>query len=80
MFNDNIHDQNLESLINKEILKINEWLEINKLSLNVAKSKYLTFQKAKTNIQILILKIYNVNIEQFKQLHFLHLIIDTNLS
>ena len=44
-FNDNIHDQNLETLINEEILKISEWLKINKLSLNVVKSKYIIFQK-----------------------------------
>ena len=43
-FNNNIHD-NLESLINNELLKINEWLKINKLSLNIAKSKYMTRDK-----------------------------------
>ena len=41
--NDNIHDQNLETLINKELIKISEWLKINKLSLNVVKSKYIIF-------------------------------------
>ena len=44
-FNDNIQNDNLESLINDELLKINEWLKINKLSLNIAKSKYMTFQR-----------------------------------
>ena len=38
VFSDTIHDDNLESLINYELLKINEWLEINKLSLNIIKS------------------------------------------
>ena len=37
-FNDNIQNYNLESLINDELLKINEWLKINKLSLYIAKS------------------------------------------
>ena len=45
-FSDNIHNDNLESLINDERLIINGWLKINKLSLNIAKSKYMTFQKA----------------------------------
>ena len=44
MFNDNIHENNLESLINDELLKISEWLNINKLSLNVVKSKYMIFK------------------------------------
>ena len=37
VFSDNTHDQNLESLINEELVKINDWLKINKLSLNVVK-------------------------------------------
>ena len=37
-FNDNIQNDNLESLINDELLKIN------KLSLNIAKFKYMTFK------------------------------------
>ena len=48
-FNDNIQNDNLESLINDELLKINEWLKINKLSLNIAKSKYMTFQRTNKN-------------------------------
>ena len=30
-------------LINEELFKINEWLEINKLSLNIAKTKFMLF-------------------------------------
>ena len=45
-FSDNIHNYNLESLLNDKLLKINEWLKIIKLSLNIAKSKYMTFQDA----------------------------------
>ena len=60
--------------------KINEWLKINKLSLNTAKSKYMTFQRTNKNTQTLTLKIDNINIEQVKELNFLGLIIDTNLN
>ena len=35
----------VETSINAELLKINEWLQINKLSLNIAKSKFMIFQK-----------------------------------
>lgn len=79
-FNDNIQNDNLESLINDELLKINEWLKINKLSLNIAKSKYMTFQRTNKNVQTLTLKIDNINIEQVKEFNFLGLIIDTNLN
>ena len=40
----------------------------------------MTFQKANKNVQTLTLKIYNINIKQFKEFHFLGLIIDTNLN
>ena len=72
-FNDNIQNDNLESLINDELLKINEWLKINKLSLNIAKSKYMTFQRTNKNVQMLTLKIDNINIEQVKEFNFLGL-------
>ena len=78
VFSDNTHNQNLESLINEELVTINDWLKINTLSLNVVKSKFLIFQK--NNIQILNLKIDNVNIDQVKEFNLLGLIIDTNLN
>ena len=34
---------NPDIIINTELAKINEWLEINKLSLNVTKSKFMVF-------------------------------------
>ena len=78
VFSDNTHDRNLESLINEELVKINDWLKINKLSLNVVKSKFMIFQKK--NTEILNLKIDNINIDQVKEFNFLGLIIDTNLN
>ena len=67
VFSDNTHDRNLEFLINEELVKLNDWLKINKLSLNVLKSKFIIF-----NILI--------NIDQVKEFNFLGLIIDTNLN
>ena len=46
----------------------------------MAKSKYMTFQKANKYVQMLTMKIDNINIEQVKEFHFLGLIIDTNLN
>ena len=47
IFSDNINGDNLKSFINDDLHKINEWLVINKLSLNITKSKYMLFRKAK---------------------------------
>ena len=78
-FNDNIQNDNLESLINDALLKINEWLKITKLLLNIAKSKYMTFQRT-NKMYRRYLKIDNINTEQVKEFNFLGLIIDTNLK
>ena len=69
VFSDNIHDRNIESLINEELAQINDWLKINKLSLHIVKSKYTVYDisKEKENIQIFNLKIDNINIDQVKE-------------
>ena len=76
VFSENTHDQNCESLINEKLVKINHWLKINKVSLNVVTSKFMIFQMK--NVQILNLKIDNININQVKEFILLGLIIDTN--
>ena len=40
-FNGNTNNDNVETSLNAELLKINEWLQINKLSLNISKSKFM---------------------------------------
>ena len=49
-FSDNTNNDNLETSLNAELLKINEWLQINKLSLNISKSKYMIFQKVDKDV------------------------------
>ena len=74
-FNDNKHYQNLETLINEELTKKSEWVKINKLLLNVVKSKYIIFKKKEKIIQT---QIDNIDIEQVTDFNLLGLIIDTN--
>ena len=57
-----------------------EWLNINRLSLNKEKSKYMIFHVPKKEIQTLTLKIDNINIEQVDEFNFLGLTLDTNLT
>ena len=42
------HNANLE--INNELNKVMNWLKLNKLSLNVQKTKYITFHKSQKNV------------------------------
>ena len=51
-------------LINEELFKINEWLEINKLSVNIAKTKYMLLHMHNKKVNTLTPKIINTIIEK----------------
>ena len=57
IFNNKQSNVDTQTLINDELSKIIEWLNINKLSLNKAKSKYMIFHMHKKEIQNLSLKL-----------------------
>ena len=42
---EDFNEQDKESAINSELQKIQDWLQRNKLTLNVAKTKFMTFHK-----------------------------------
>ena len=67
-------------LINKELFKINEWLVINKLSLNIAKSKCVVFHMHRKHIEAHAPKINNIIIEKVNEFNFLGLTLDTHLN
>ena len=62
IFNGNTNNDNVETSLNAELLKINEGLQINKLSLNISKSKYMIFQKVDKDVEHLTLNIDHTNI------------------
>ena len=66
-FSDINSNASADSLINAEICKVIEWLNINKLSHNKNKSKYITFHMPKKQIQHLTLKIDGINIEKVEE-------------
>ena len=68
------------SLINDELGKINEWLEINKLSLNISKSRYMLFHRPNKQVNAPALQISNTNITKVNEFNFLGLTLDTNLK
>ena len=72
----------LSNNITQELDKIHEWLEINKLSLNVKKTKFMIFHHHQRKISNYIpdLKINGQSIERVKEFNFLGIIIDENLT
>ena len=69
-----------ETKINTELAKINEWLKINKLSLNLKKSKYMFLKKTSTKNINLTLKIDQVVIDRVEYFNFLGLTIDSQMT
>ena len=74
--------KNLSDNINLELQKIYDWLCVNKLSLNIAKTKFMIFHYMQRNISNIIpeLHINNHIIERVKEFNFLGTIFDENLT
>ncbi len=79
-FKSNTDQVNIETKINNELSKICTWLIVNKLSLNVSKTKYTVFHTKQKNIKSPIIKINDNIIENVKDFNFLGLTINENLS
>ena len=66
--------------INTELDKISEWLKINKLSLNVDKTKFMLFHMPKKNIQTPIIIIDNIVIECVDSFNFLGIYLEKYMN
>ena len=71
---------NLEKIMNKELVKLYEWLSINRLSLNISKTNFVIFapiNKRKATVTILINKIA---IDEVQHVKYLGVLIDSQLT
>ena len=66
--------------INNELSKINEWLIVNKLSLNVSKTKFMVFNMPQKKVVIPRLKLADTEIESVDQFNFLGITLDKHLN
>ena len=72
------HNANLE--INNELNKVMNWLKLNKLSLNVQKTKYMTFHKSQKNVTPLNLSIDDIPIDSVDEFNYLGIILHERLT
>ena len=80
-FNIEEFDQkNLLQDITNELKNITLWLKVNKLSLNVQKTKLMVFQRKQKQVKELNIVINGITIERVELFNFLGLIIDEGLS
>ena len=66
--------------INHELKQINDWLKINKLSLNVGKTKFMVFHKANKKLPDIKLYLDGIELERVQNFNFLGVILNENLS
>ena len=71
--------QNRSMLINNELERVNTWLKLNKLTLNVEKTKGMIFHK-RCKIEHTKWSMYNRTIDIVSQFSFLGVILDEHLS
>ena len=69
-----------ERNISSEFEKINVWLKLNQLSLNVKKTKSVIFNRKQKQIAAITLSINGEDIENIEHFNFLGIILDENLS
>ena len=74
--------EHMSQQINSELANIQEWLNVNKLSLNVSKTKFMIFHYHQRNIEYIVpeIKINSERIEKVSEFNFLGLTIDEHLS
>ena len=77
----------LETLVNRELGNVNEWLKANKLSLNIKKSNFVIFLPRQKNMPFIPrIRIFDsvtntyANLEMKDYVKYLGLMIDSNLS
>ena len=74
-------DQNSTSdSLNNELKFITNWLDANKLSLNIGKAKHMTYHNIKKKMNYPVLTINNVEIERVTHFKFLGLVLDSQLN
>ena len=76
----NINRNVTTEVINGELLKINQWLGANKLSLNVSKTKFMVFHTHNRSVSYPDLQINGNQIERVTEFNFLGLVLQSNLS
>ena len=73
-------NETVDTLINKELSKISEWLGLNKLSLNVKKSKYIVHKMTNKKVDNLQLNVNGIAIEKVYDFNFLGLTLNENIN
>ncbi len=73
-------NMSIENSINNEFINITNWLKLNKLFLNIPKTKFMVSHKAQRKMTPIQIKIKDTIIEQVSDFNFLGLTINQHLN
>ena len=76
----NINETTTDGIINTELSHVNVWLKANKLSLNVAKTKFMVFHASNKIVNYPKLKINDYVIERVQSFNFLGLLVHYSMA
>ena len=77
----NLETRDASDKINEELTKIHNWLSVNKLSLNIAKTKFMVFHFPQRRvIPTLDIKINNIAVSRTTEFNFLGLFVNETLN
>ena len=74
------NSQSFSDNINIELKKVYDWLKVNKLSLNISKTKFIIFHSPQQNVTIPLLYVDNTYIECVKNFNFLGIYFNQHMS
>ena len=72
-------DNQVSIVINEELAKVVQWIQLNNLKLNITKTKFMRLQYRTTNSK-LQLKLMKENIDEIDKFNFLGIVVDKNLN
>ena len=71
----------LQRIVNNELRKVKQWLDVNKLSLNIDKTNFIIFKSPQhSSLGTVNIKIGNQPVKQSRYVKFLGVLLDENLS
>ena len=76
----NVFGNYISKNLNLELTKVADWLKLNKLSINIKKSKLMVFHMPQKQVNIPNIEIENIKIEFADEFNFLELTIDKHLK
>ncbi len=71
---------NIDTTLNNELEQISDWLKVNKLSLNIAKCKYMIFHMPQKKVKPLQLLVENTIVEKAEEFYFLGLTLNEHMN